>query len=316
MNHSKPTTKVLVTDTVHQDLIDGLNQNGYHVEYRPKIPLAEVHSIAHQFVGMVINSKIIVDRVLLDKALHLKFVARLGSGLEIIDLDYCAQKKVAVIRSPDGNCDAVAEHAMAMLLSLAIKLRKSDFEVRNKIWNRESNRGWELMNKTVAILGFGYTGKAFAKRLSSFGVRILVYDKYLKGFGQSNPHVQESTMQAIFQQADVLSLHLPATSETNGLVDAHFLNQFAKKITLVNTSRGNIVQLKDLLKALDKKQLTGLALDVFENEKPETYSRDEENDYQNLFERSNVLLSPHVAGWTVESKKRLSKFLLNRIMML
>ena len=233
MNHSKPTTKVLVTDTVHQDLIDGLNQNGYHVEYRPKIPLAEVHSIAHQFVGMVINSKIIVDRVLLDKALHLKFVARLGSGLEIIDLDYCAQKKVAVIRSPDGNCDAVAEHAMAMLLSLAIKLRKSDFEVRNKIWNRESNRGWELMNKTVAILGFGYTGKAFAKRLSSFGVRILVYDKYLKGFGQSNPHVQESTMQAIFKQADVLSLHLPATSETNGLVDAHFLNQFAKKIKCV-----------------------------------------------------------------------------------
>jgi D-3-phosphoglycerate dehydrogenase len=316
MDSSPIIYKVLVTDTVDEDLIEGLKKNGYTVDYQPRIPLAEVHQIIGQYVGIVINSKIIVNQDLLDAAAKLKFVARLGSGLEIIDLAYCAQKKIAVIRSPDGNCDAVAEHAMAMLLSLAINLRKSDQEVRNKIWEREANRGWELMHKTVAILGFGYTGQAFAKRLSSFGVRILVYDKYLKDYTNSHPYVQESTMEEIFKEADVLSLHLPATDETKGLVDANFINKFVKCCTLINTSRGNIVQLKDLLTALDNGQLRGLALDVFENEKPQTYSSEEEIVYQNLFNRTNVLLSPHVAGWTTESKKRLSKLLLDRIMRL
>ncbi|MCH2021574.1 MAG: NAD(P)-binding domain-containing protein [Saprospiraceae bacterium] len=311
MTIEKP--KVLITDSVHKVLIEGLSDLGFSCDYMPSITLNEVLTIIHKYEGIVVNSKIIVDRLFLDKALRLKFIGRLGSGLEIIDLNYARKKNVVVLRSPDGNCDAVAEHVMGMLLALAINLKNSDAELRNKIWNREKNRGWEVKNKTIGILGFGYTGSAFARRLEGFGANVLAYDKYKSNYATDYPYVKETTIEQIFNKVDVLSLHLPSTEETKGLVDSKFFEKFAKPIVLINSSRGNIVCTADLLDALDSGLVSGACLDVFENEKADTYTDKEEFLYKNLFRRDNVLLTPHVAGWTVESKERLAKLLLDRI---
>ena len=306
--------KVLITDSVHRLLLDGLAAAGYVCEYMPSISLEEVRAIIHQYEGIVINSKITVDRSFLDRAVLLKFIGRLGSGLEIIDLEYAKEKQVAVHRAPDGNCDAVAEHAMGMLLALAINLKQGDAQVRQKNWQREANRGWELMGRTVGLVGFGYTGRAMAARLAGFGVSVLAYDKYKKNYAADMPHVTETTMEQIWEEADVLSLHLPSTPETRGLVDARYWNAFRKPVVLVNTSRGHIVSTSDLLTALDDGVVLGACLDVFENEKPATYTQEQDLFFQDLFKRKNVLLTPHVAGWTVESKERLAKLLLDRIM--
>jgi D-3-phosphoglycerate dehydrogenase len=306
--------RVLITDGVHRLLIEGLTAAGYYCDYKPSISLEDVRAIIPQYEGIIINSKITVDRSFLDKATQLKFIGRLGSGLEIIDLEYAKIKKVAVHRAPDGNCDAVAEHAMGMLLSFAINLRRSDQQVRKNNWQREQNRGWELMGKTVGIIGFGYTGIALAKRLMGFGVRVLVYDKYKSNYAKEMPHVIEASMEQIQEEADVLSFHLPSTSETKGMVDKDYWEKFKKPLVLINTSRGNIIQTKALLEALDSGQVIGACLDVFENEKPITYTKNENLLFQDLFARENVLVTPHIAGWTVESKERLAELLLDRIM--
>lgn len=310
----KHVQKVLVTDNVHPLLIEGLTKAGYKCDYQPQISLEQVQSIIHQYQGIIINSKIIVDRAFLDAAIQLQFVARLGSGLEIIDLDYAKEKSVQVHRAPDGNCDAVAEQALGMLLALAINLRQADAQVRQKVWEREANRGWELMHKTIGIIGFGYTGEAFAKRLAGFGMKVLAYDKYKTNYATHMPHVQEVDMDIIFEQADIVSFHLPLTSETIGLGSQQYWSQFAKNIIVVNTSRGAVIPTSDLLQVLDTQKVLGACLDVFENEKPNTYTETEEIEYKNLFSRDNVLLTPHIAGWTKESKQRLAQLLLDRIL--
>jgi D-3-phosphoglycerate dehydrogenase / 2-oxoglutarate reductase len=312
----KDQPKVLITDDVHDVLIKGLSDAGYHCDYQPGISLNEVHGLIHQYQGIVINSKIIVDKNLLEKADNLRFVARLGSGLEIVDLQYCKELNVAVLRSPDGNCDAVAEHALGMLLALIINLKNADSQVRQKIWRREQNRGWELKGKTIGIVGFGYTGRAFAIRLAGFGVKVLAYDKYITGYASDYPYVVETNMEDIFENADILSLHLPSTAETKGLADSKFWSLFKKQIVLINTSRGNIVPVSDLLMALNSGKVSGACLDVFENEKPGTFTVKQNLLFDDLYQRDNVLLTPHIAGWTKESKQRLAKLLLDRIMML
>lgn len=306
--------RVLVTDAVHPLLLEGLESMGYVCDYEPNIALEVVRQKIAPYVGIIINSKIIVDRSFLDRAVQLQFIGRLGSGLEIIDLDYARARGVAVHRAPDGNCDAVAEHAMGLLLMLANKLNYTDAQVRQCVWQREQNRGWELMGKTIGIVGFGYTGRALAKRLAGWGMSVLAYDKYLpKGYAADLPHVQEATMEELYAQAQILSLHLPATTETHGMANWAYWQRFQKGLILINTSRGSIVPTEDLLKALDEQQLAGACLDVFENEKPATYTASQEAFFEQLFARQNVVLSPHVAGWTIESKARLAMLLLHRI---
>jgi len=311
MTSVKPA--VLITDNVHELLISGLEAAGYQCHYLPDIDPLVVPEKIRDYTGIVINSKITVDKVFLQNAPNLRFIARLGSGLEIIDLDAARERKVLVHRSPDGNCDAVAEHALGMLLALANNLCIANAEVRKKIWRREELRGWELMGKTVGIMGFGFTGAAFAKRLSGFDVSVLAYDKYRNDFAGNFSHVTAASMEQIFEEADVLSIHLPLTAETSGMIDEAFLDKFKKPIVLVNTARGEIVHTKVIINALDSGKLLGACLDVFENEKPKTYSAEQEILFANLFERPNVLLSPHIAGWTQESKRRLSQLLLQRI---
>lgn len=319
MQLDQPTNivpRVLVTDNVHPLLLEGLTDAGYTCTYLPKIDLPTTRQLVANYEGLVINSKTLVDRSFLEAAPHLKFIARLGSGLEIIDLEAAQDYQVEVIRAPDGNCDAVAEHALGMLLSLANNLCQADQQVRKFIWQREQNRGWELFGKTIGIVGFGYTGRALAQRLAGFGMKVLAYDKYKYNYATDMPHVQECSMEQLFAEAQILSLHLPATVETKGLANEQYWKQFQKGLVLINTSRGNIVPTKDLIKALEEGQLKGACLDVFENEKTATYSAEETILFQQLFQRKDVLVSPHTAGWTSESKERLAKLLLHRIMKL
>ncbi|MEM8906853.1 MAG: NAD(P)-dependent oxidoreductase, partial [Bacteroidota bacterium] len=298
--------QVLITDGVHPILIKELEAAGYTCDYHPKISLEEVRQRIGPYEGLIINSKILVDRTLLDAAPRLQFVGRLGSGMEIVDQVYAKEKGVHVLRAPEGNRNAVAEHALGMLLALANKLRTADAEVRQMIWQREQNRGFEIMGKTVGIIGFGHTGRSFAEKLAGMGVKVLAYDKYKKHFAQDLPYVLETGMESIFMEADIISLHLPLAKETRHWVDQQFIQKCQKKVVLINTSRGSVIKTTDLVDALRKEQILGACLDVFENEKPLTFQEEEQGLYQQLYEMDQVLLTPHVAGWTVESKKRLA----------
>ena len=305
--------KVLITDGVHPLLQEGLEAIGFSCDYHPKISLAEVRERIAPYSGIIINSKILMDREMFDEAPLLEFVARLGSGMEIVDQVYAAEKGVAVHSAPEGNCNAVGEHALGMLLAHANNLVRSDLEVKQKIWRREANRGFEIMDKTVGIIGFGHTGSSFAKKLSGMGTKILAYDKYKKNYAAHLTYVEETGLENIIQDADIISLHLPLTPETKHFVDTAFINQVARPFVLINTSRGNCVATEALLTGLGTGKITGACLDVFENEKTETFTQKEHKLYQELYTYPQVILSPHVAGWTIESKKKLAATLLRKI---
>lgn len=308
--------KVLITDDVHHLLPDGLKRAGFEVDYFPKISLEKVISIIGPYHGLVINSKIRVDTSLLNEAPYLQFVARLGSGMEIIDQGETSRRGIAVFNSPDGNCNAVAEHAMGMILAWNNHLLRANEEVKNFQWNREKNRGVELEGRTVGIIGFGHTGSALARKLEGFSVIVKAYDKYKPaGYARDYPWVEEcDNREAAIRDSDVVSLHLPLNYETLKLANRSFLNQCKPGALLVNTSRGPVVDTGALIDALACKQIKGACLDVFENEKPETYTPEEKELYRKLFAFPQVIVTPHVAGWTIESKYKLAKILLDKIL--
>ncbi|HRG88410.1 MAG TPA: NAD(P)-dependent oxidoreductase [Chitinophagales bacterium] len=303
--------RILITDELHPLLQQGLETDGFTVDYRPTITEAEVHNIIHQYEGLVINSKVYAGKELLDKAVLLKFVCRAGSGLEVIDLPYAKEKNIAAFNSPEGNRNAVAEQALGMLLNLFNNITKANNEVHNYQWVREPNRGIELSGKTVALIAYGNTAQAFAKILRGFNVTVLAYDKYIKGFGDD--FVNEASLQHIFDQADVVSLHLPLTAETTNMVDEAFLFSFKKPYWLLNTSRGKVLNAAALVKALDNGNVLGAALDVLENEKLNTLTQKQKADLDALLNKPNVLITPHIAGWTHESKQRIAEVLLEKI---
>jgi len=290
-------------------LIEGLEKAGFHCDYHPKISLGEVRERIIPYHGLIINSKILVDKYMLDKAIHLEWVGRLGSGMEIIDQAYAKLKGVGIYSAPEGNRNAVAEQAVGMILTLANNLLQADREVRNKHWDREKNRGFEIMGKTIGLIGFGHTGSQLAKKLAGFGMEILAYDKYKKDYT-----VKESSIEEIIAKADIISFHLPLTEETRHLADKSFIERCKRGVILVNTSRGQVVNTNDLIIALESEQIGGACLDVFENEKTKTFTPIENQLYDQLYTFENVVLSPHVAGWTVESKQRLAEVLLRKIL--
>ncbi len=308
--------KILITDGVHKTLPDGLEKAGFEIDYYPKIALEKVITMVGPYSGLVINSKIRVDARLLDEAPHLEFVARLGSGMEIIHQEETAKRGVAVFNSPDGNCNAVAEHAMGMILAWNNHLIRCDEEVKTFQWNREKNCGIELEGRTVGIIGFGHTGSALARKLSGFSVKVKAYDKYKPaGYASDYPWVEECLdRESAIRQSDVVSLHLPLNYETLQLANRSFLNQCKSGFLLVNTCRGPVVDTLALIDALEQKQVRGACLDVLENEKPNTYIVEEKEMYQKLFAFPQVMVSPHVAGWTKESKYKLAKILLDKIL--
>ena len=305
--------KVLVTDGVHPLLLEGLAALGFQCDYHPKIGLEQVRGMVADYEGIIINSKVLMDKAMLDEGKKLEFVGRLGSGMEIIDLEYAAQKGVAIHGAPEGNRNAVAEHALGMLLALANNFLQGDREVRQKNWQREKNRGFEIMGRKVGIIGFGHTGSQFAKKLSGMGVEILAYDKYKTDYTNNFEQVRETTLEDILANADIISLHLPFTPETKHLVNSDFLKKCKDGVILINTSRGNVAKTNDLIVGLKSGKVGGACLDVFENEKTVTFSQAEHTMYDELYKLENVILSPHVAGWTKESLQRLAEVLLRKI---
>lgn len=306
--------KVLITDYVHDDLVTGLEGLGYEVFYQKDISLEEVKKVIVDYTGIIINSKIKMHKELIDRASALKFIGRLGSGLEIIDLDYAKEKGIAVFNSPEGNRNAVAEHALGMLLAFANKVVSGHQNVLSSKWDREGHRGFELAGKKIGIIGFGNTGRAFANILKGLNVSILAFDKYLqKGYTDDLSYVKEVQLEFIQENADIISFHLPLTAETIHIVNEDFISKCRDGIIFINTSRGKVIKTEALLKNLKSSKIAGACLDVFENEKPKTFNKAEMSMYQELYKQANVLLSPHVAGWTKESLRKIANTLIYKI---
>lgn len=330
--------KVLFLDTAHPHLREELEKLNYRCDVCTDLSEKEIISIIHNYDGIVIRSRIKLDKAVLSKASKLKFIARAGAGMENIDADFARSKGIKCINAPEGNKDSVAEHAIGMLLSLFNNIIKADNEVRKGKWNREENRGLELWGKTVGIIGYGYTGSSFAKRLKNFHVNIIAYDKYKKNF--SDDFVTESSLETIYEQADVLSLHIPLTDETNYMVNDEFINKFKKNFYLVNTSRGKIVKTVDLVKNIKSGKIAGACLDVLEYESTSFEGLNLRGVWFNkrgiwmnrlgewlnktgimrfkhpvgyLVKSNKVILSPHIAGWTFESNEKIARTLAQKI---
>lgn len=306
--------KILITDVVHECLIDGLIEAGYEVDYLPTITATEVENNIAPYFGLVVNSKVFVGKKVLDAAPNLKFVCRAGSGLEVIDVEYAKAKGIVAFNSPEGNRNAVAEHALGMLLNVMNNINRAHEQVKNGIWKREENRGNELNGKTIGLIAYGNTAQALAKILMGFDVTILAYDKYLTGF--SNQFVMEASLQLIYEQADVVSVHLPLTDETNQLLDYSFFSKFKKPIWFINTSRGKVLKTADLLQAVLEHKVIGAALDVLENEQIAAWTTQEKQIHKALADTNRVLFTPHIAGWTHESKRKIGEVLLEKIVFL
>jgi len=306
--------KILFIDTTHPILIELLTSAGFECESGTKMQRNEIEKIINNYDGVIIRSRITLDKPLIDKATKLKFIARVGAGLESIDVDYAEQKGITCFNSPEGNRDAVGEHALGMLLCLFNNLIKANYEVKNGMWKREENRGLEIKGKTVGIIGYGNMGGAFARRLKGFDANVIAYDKYKTNY--SDDYVKENTLEELYEKTDVLSLHVPLTDETKFMVNNEFINKFKKNIYLINTARGKVVKTDDLVKNLDKGKILGAGLDVLEYEKTsfeELHKNELPETFKNLINNDKVILSPHIAGWTVESNIKLSKFLAEKI---
>ncbi len=302
---------ILITESVHDLLPEGLLKLGFAVTYLPKIQRAEVLNIIEEFHGLIINSKIVADAELIAKAKRLRFIARCGSGREVMDIPFAEARGVKCITSPEGNRHAVAEHALGMLLNIMNNMHIAHRQVQAGEWLREENRGSELGGKTVGIIGYGNTGEAFAKVLAGFNVRVLAYDKYRSGFSEG--YIYECELEEIFEQADVVSFHLPLTEETKHFANDGFFNAFKKNVWLINTARGANIQTRALLRALKSGKVVAAALDVLENEKIQSLNPDDELVFKELAAMPNVLVTPHIAGWTHESKRKIAETLLQKI---
>jgi len=305
---------VLFIDTVHPILEQKLTQSGYKCTDGTEWKHTKIMREIAKFDGVVIRSKFTIDQPFLEKATSLKFIARSGSGLENIDVLEAAKRKVVVFNSPEGNRNAVGEHALGMLLMLFNKLKQGDDEVRQGQWNREKNRGIELDGMTIGLIGYGNTAQMFAKKLRGFEVKVLATDPYQPNF--PNTDAESVSLEAIQKQADVISFHVPETEETRYMFNTDFIANCAKPFFLVNTSRGKVVQTSALVIAMKSSKVKGACLDVLEYETKAfgNFTKTEiPKDFQYLANSNQTVLSPHVAGWTVESHMKLSTVLYEKI---
>jgi len=306
-------SKILVTDYVHPILITRLVAEGYSVDYLPNINYRQFLAIISNYRGLVINSKIKMNKSAIERTKDCAFIARLGSGLDIIDLPEAAEQNISVFSAPEGNRNAVAEHAVGMILSLFNNLIPAHQGVKNFNWLREENRGTEIEGKTIGIIGFGNTGSFFSKKWAGWDVRVLAYDKYKSNYLKGYEHVEEVGLEYLLKESDIISIHLQLTDETIGMVDAEFINKMKKGAIIVNTSRGKIINTEDLLKALKANQLSGACLDVLEQERLELLNNDQKSIYKSLFSMKNVLISPHIAGWSHQSLEKIANVLGDKI---
>lgn len=303
---------ILIVDDIHHIFIERAEAAGYTCDYKPTIKTDEAFKILNEYDGLVIRSKFQVDKAVIDMAPNLRFICRAGAGMDNIDEDYAIKRGITLINAPEGNSDAVGEHAIGLLLSLMNHINIADAQVRAGSWLREENRGHELKGKTVGIIGYGHMGQSFARKLSGFQVGILAYDKYKTGF--SDRYAREVSMEEIVKHSDVLSLHVPLTRETNGLIDDEFLFHFKKPIFLINTSRGKVVKTNAVLNAIKQNKIIGAGLDVLEVEKFPALG--EQPWFDELRQSNKVILSPHVAGWTFDSYRKISEVMAEKLVAL
>ncbi len=306
--------KVLLLDTNHEILKNGLLSLNWEVDEDYHSSKEEIEKKIAGYDGLIIRSRIPLDKNFLSQAKNLKFIGRVGAGLENIDTDFAKKQNIKLFNAPEGNRNAVGEHTLGLILNLFNKINKSDKEIRQGIWKREENRGIELDGKTVSIIGYGNMGKAFAKKLKGFDVEILAYD-IKNNVGDEN--AKQTELEDLFKKTDILSLHVPHTPETFQMINKDFINKFHKNFWLINTARGTVVHTKDLVDALQSGKILGAGLDVLEYEKSSFENMFENNnlppEFKELIKMENVILTPHVAGWTVESKKKLAQVILNKI---
>ena len=304
--------QILHLDSNHPLLADELEKIGFKNHFDLESSKSEVEKKISNYFGIIIRSRISIDKVFLDNCEKLKFIARIGSGTENIDVEYAESKNIHVISTPEGNSNAVGEHALGMLLSLTNNITSANNEIKNRIWERELNRGFELKGKTIGLIGYGHTGKSFARKLIGLGVKIIYYD--LKKIKKDDDAIQV-TLREIKEHSDIISLHVSMTKESKGLINTDFINGCKKPFWLINTSRGNCVITKDLVEGLKSGKILGAGLDVLEYEKKsfEKISISKNEDFNYLISSKNVIITPHIAGWTKESKIKLAEVAVKKI---
>lgn len=303
--------RCLIVDDVDPILFEWLDKSNIQFDYKPEWTKEECIQALPKYNGLVIRSKFTIDKNIIDACPKLKFIGRAGAGVDNIDKDYLTGKGIALFHASEGNRVAVGEQTLGFILALLNNILRANTEVKNGIWKREENRGYELASMTVGLIGYGNMGKETAKRLAAFGCKVIVYDKFSSNYSCKN--AEQVDLEVLQEKADIISLHIPLNDFSNGWIDKHFFDAVAKPFWLVNTSRGKIVKMKDLNEALLSGKVRGAALDVLENEKFSTLSSVQKADFERLAQNPNVILTPHIAGWTFESYAKISTVLGEKI---